>query len=194
MVTPILFSVLIPAIYERLDSLRTLAAELEAQACRYPAHGVEIVSVVDNRAVSIGAKRDAVLRASHGKYVAYVDDDDKVKPDYITEILYAIERHGDVDVITFNQHAYIDSDTPALVQMQLDNENESHNAVAYKRAAWHTCAWRAELAKQFQFPDTSYGEDWAWVKQCNAAAETSYHIDKVLHEYRFNSKLSRAAN
>jgi hypothetical protein len=95
-------------------------------------------------------------------------------------------------VITFNNHSYIDSEVPAEVIMQLGNPNEPYNPKRFLRAAWHTCAWRAELGKQFRFPDNSYGEDWAWAEQCNKAAKSSHHIDGFLHIYRFSSVKTRA--
>ena len=189
---PPVFSVLIPSIFERLDSLRVLTTELERQIEENSLTGVELVSVIDNRIISIGAKRQAVLDASHGRYVAYVDDDDWVLPDYLSSITQAIREHAGVDVITFKQHSYVDSEQPAVVTMQLGNPNEEHNPVAYRRAAWHVNAWRAGLAKQFRFPDAYYSEDWAWAAQCNAAATSSHHLDKALHVYRFSSAKSRA--
>lgn len=187
-----IFSVLIPAIFERTDSLLRLSAELERQIAADSLTGVEIISVLDNRAVSVGAKRDAVLQASHGDYVAFVDDDDWVALNYLSSITAAIREHPGVDVITFQQLAFIDSETPALVTFKLGNPNEDHNPTAYRRAAWHVNAWRADLVKQFHFPDSYYGEDWAWAAQCNAAATTSHHIGEALHQYRFRSELSRA--
>ena len=189
---PILFSVLIPAIFERLDDLKALSTELQRQITESKRDDVEVISVVDNCVVTIGRKREAVLRASHGQFLAYTDDDDWIAPTYIAEITAAIGAHRDVDVVTFNSHAYINSDKPAEVIMQLGNPNEQYSSGRFKRAAWHTCAWRAELAKQFSFPDSSYGEDWAWAKQCNEAAKTEHHLDSFLHIYRFSSDKTRA--
>jgi glycosyltransferase involved in cell wall biosynthesis len=188
----IAFSVLIPAIFERLEDLQKLSAELQRQITAAGRTDVEVVSVVDNCSVSIGYKRNAVLRASHGKFVAFVDDDDWVSPDYIQQIMTAIDAHGDVDVITFNNHSFIDSDTAAEVIMELGNPNQPYNPKRFLRAAWHTCAWRSDIAKTFNFPDSSYGEDWAWAEKCNKSASTTYHIDAFLHIYRFSTAKTRA--
>jgi len=187
-----LFSVLIPAIFERLEDLRALSAELERQCAEGGFTDIEVLSVVDNRQRSIGLKREAVLQASRGEYVAFCDDDDWVLPEYLSAIRGAILAHRGVDVITLKQHSYIDCDAPATVIQQLGNPNEEHNPKEYRRAAWHVCAWRAALVKPFHFPDSSYSEDWAWAAQCNAAAKTSHHLDKALHVYRYSSQKSRA--
>jgi len=186
------FSILIPAIFERLDRLAKLTTFLQGQidAGKYP---VEIISVVDNRIVTVGEKRQMVLDASHGDYVAFVDDDDWVEPNYVSAIVEAIEANMGVDVITFDNYSFIESNPRATISMRLGNPNDQINFNGItRRAAWHTCVWRSDLALRSKFPVSSYGEDWVWAEPLNALAKTEHHIDKVLHHYIFNREVSRA--
>lgn len=194
------FSILIPAIFERLDRLKTLVGHLEDQFTSQDR--VEIISVVDNRIVTIGEKRQLVLDSSHGDYVAFVDDDDSISIHYVQSILAAIKVSPGVDVITFNNISNIENHKSICVNMRLKQQNEQArfddvdgaSMPVIKRAAWHTCAWRADLAKQVKFPATSYGEDWAWAEKLNELAQTEHHIPQQLHHYFFKATVSRAAN
>lgn len=193
------FSVLIPAIFERIDRLKALAENLESQIGSAWPPQVEIVSVIDNRIVSIGEKRQRVLDASTGRYVAFVDDDDFVSPDYIQSILEAIRAHPGVDVITFNNSSVIENHKPITINMRLGQENEqvrfddeSEIPPVIRRAAWHTCAWKGSLARMFTFQPVNYGEDWLWAKNLNLTAKTEHHIDRCLHRYVYSKDVSRA--
>lgn len=154
---------------------------------------VEILYLLDNKKRSVGAKRQALLDIANGDYVAYVDDDDEVAPEYCESILSAIEGSPEKpDVVTFDQVANIAGNL-GQVRFGLGNPNDDFNPDAITlRNAWHVCAWRRELAQQFKFPDLMDGEDWAWAEQLCAVAKTSAHINKVLHFYTFNPKTTEA--
>lgn len=212
---PIL-SILTPAVPSRLEALGELCAGLAGQIGDLP---VEHLVLFDNKRRSVGLKRDALLRSARGKYVAFVDDDDDVGGNYISELLKAAE--SDPDVITFLQHATVNGRS-GLVEFKLGNPNEqfknwdkecdncsadlnitddscpncgSHKTsrVITKRNAWHVCAWRRSLAIQSHFPDNSYGEDWAFAeKLCRLPGLRSVHVDEILHFYRHDSKTTEA--
>lgn len=194
------FSILIPAIFERLGLLEKLYSQLRYQIREEKRDDIEIVSVLDNCAVSIGEKRQAVLDCSHGDYVAFVDDDDSVSDGYIHQIIQAIDVHSGVDVITFDATSFIEQHQPIITNMRLGQANEEvwfddaqgAPRPVIKRGAWHMCAWRSGLAKSVRFPDINYGEDWAWAGQLNQKAKTEHHIDEALHVYVYKKSVSRA--
>lgn len=189
------FSILIPAIFERLHVLGKLVAELEKQISDENWSGVEIISVVDNRIVTVGEKRQMVLDASHGEYVAFVDDDDWVAPTYVSEIMRAIKEQDPVDVITFDNKSWIEDHAPVIIRMNLRAANEQVQFPGgAQRAAWHTCAWNAKIAKAAKFPKINYGEDWKWAEQLNQLAVTEHHIPLPLHHYIYKQKSSRATS
>lgn len=154
---------------------------------------VEVLYLLDNKKRSVGAKRQALLDIAQGEYIAYVDDDDDVAPEYCESILKAIATAPEKpDVVTFDQIANIAGNV-GQVRFGLGNPNDDFNPDAItRRNAWHVCAWRRELAKQYTFPDLMDGEDWAWAEQLCAAAKTSVHIYAVLHFYHFNPKTTEA--
>lgn len=184
--TPLL-SILTPAVPSRFEQLQKLCAELQKQIRDRP---VEHLVLLDNKRRSVGLKRDALLRSARGEYVAFVDDDDMVSPYYVSAILAHIDSAP--DVITFDQLATVDG-VSSTVNFRLGEDNQPFcpRGITH-RAAWHVCAWRRSLAIQSRFPDTSYGEDWAFAAPLNRIAEVEVHIPQILHYYRHSSKTTEA--
>ena len=184
---PIL-SILTPAVQSRMAQLAMLCDELARQI---GGQAVEHLALLDNKRRTVGEKRDALLRAARGAYVAFVDDDDWISPDYVAELVKAASERP--DVITFNQHCIVNA-TQFEVQFKLGNPNEVPNgAGTIKRNAWHVCPWKRTLAIQSRFPASNYGEDWAFAAPlCAIPGLREVHISKVLHYYRHSSETTEA--
>jgi hypothetical protein len=164
-----------------------LCAKINAQTGDKP---VEHLVLIDNKRRTVGEKRDALLRASQGDYVAFVDDDDDISHDYVEEILKAAQRQP--DVITFMQKASVNGSV-ANVEFRLGNKNEAFApGITIKRNAWHVCAWRRTLAIQSHFPPINYGEDWAFAAPLCEFAKSEIHIDRILHFYKHSSNGTQA--
>jgi hypothetical protein len=65
------------------------------------AHGahVEILINKDNKEISVGAKRQQLLKDSEGNWIVFFDDDDKPYEGYITKVVQAIQSNTDADCI-----------------------------------------------------------------------------------------------
>lgn len=131
--------------------------------------------------LSIGFKRDALLRRAEGKYVCYLDSDEHISPDYVETLLRL--SCEDKDVCTFRSLAKL-ANNWALVDMSMKNENEQINPFGItRRKPWHVCPVRREFAQLYNFDDKSYGEDWDWFEQVLKHCETEAHVDKIIHGY-----------
>ena len=144
---------------------------------------VEVLVLTDNRAMSIGTKRNALTAASSGDSVIFVDDDDDVPDDYVDELLAATETGK--DVITFlMQYCY--NGTPVRITEQ-SLRYPLHGVIVgpelSKITPHHTSAIRRDIATQLRFQDSSYGEDRDWARQLQAIARTEHIIDRVLYIY-----------
>lgn len=184
----IALSVLVPSIPSRFDKFQRIFAKLQNQA---DGRDVEILGLFDNKKRSIGLKRDALVQASVGRYVAFVDDDDNISPDYILRILQAMQT--DPDVITFKQNCIVDGEQ-CLVDFDLNHaENEEFTpGGSIKRLPFHVCAFRGDIARKYHFPDSMYGEDWEWCVQVLQDVKTQHKIDEVLHIYIYDSQVTEA--
>lgn len=192
-----LLSILIPSIPERIEKAMKLYNKLLAQIGDEP---VEVLLLMDNRKRSIGAKRNDLKDMAKGLYWAFCDDDDDISDNYIERIIDSIisnqldsSTNLMPDVITFNQIANINN-VPYPVKFGLNNDNEELNEQLTLRQPFHVCAWLNEKFKDCKFGDSNYGEDAIFVQQACSIATVEYHIDEVLHIYKFNSDLSRAEN
>ncbi|MDD5351278.1 MAG: glycosyltransferase [Chthoniobacteraceae bacterium] len=183
-----ILSILTPAVPSRLEQLGKLCRELEHQIGDIE---VEHLVLLDNKRRTVGEKRDALLRAARGDYVAFVDDDDWITPEYITALVCAVAT--DPDVITFLQIAQVNG-AQSVIEFKLGNPNDpfrpSHTT---RRNAWHVCAWRRRLAILSSFPASNYGEDWAYASRlCAIPGLTEVHIPRVLHEYHHSTETTEA--
>lgn len=183
-----ILSILTPAVPSRWAQLQKLSDEISRQIEGWP---VEHLILMDNKKRTVGEKRDALLRAARGQYVAFVDDDDWIAPNYTAEIIDAAE--SGVDVITFLQRATV-NDIESTIEFRLGNPNEGFKPGGItRRNAWHVCAWRRQRAVLSHFPATNYGEDWAFAAPlCGIAGLKELHIPKILHHYRHSTATTEA--
>jgi len=194
------FSILIPAIPERIDLLTRLLAKLNPQTEKQP---VEVIVLMDNKKRPLGDKRNLMMRECQGKFLAHLDDDDSISDDYVSSILTTLDDNPETDVVCFQQRADLGDKMPYTVHTSLAFENEDSNiakkkvngkTVEYrpdiKRKPWHWCVWRTEIARKGVFPCEFYAEDWLWLQQVIPLCQTEVQIKKILHYYYYNKQVS----
>jgi len=189
-------SILTPTIPSRMFTERDAANPSDLHGLHMTLEGqieglpVEWLSLCDNRARSIGGKRQALVDIARGKYIAFCDDDDVISPDYVSKLLAAAESNA--DVITFRQRA-IYNGLESEVHFGINNQDGpfTPNGITL-RAPWHVCAWRRDVVRGCQFGLSNYGEDLEWCLQARKRIRTAYHIDSVLHTYRHDAATTAA--
>lgn len=195
----IALSILMPAVVDR-DS-RALCLEITT-TIKQEGLPFEFLVLTDNRQRSTGLKRQALMDMARGQYVMHLDDDDGLAPDALKQIADAM-AHTDFtpEVISFDSEATIDGANPFRVRTRMDHENEQATTVNgqwvdIRRKPWHWCAWKRNFveAAGARFPDGYIDEDAYWLRQlwsCDIDIG-EYHINEVLHFYRYNSKTTLA--
>jgi glycosyltransferase involved in cell wall biosynthesis len=147
---------------------------------------VEVLTLKDNKKRTIGAKRNALLQAAQGRYVAFVDDDDWVADEYIRDLLEAATHRP--DVIVFPVDCKIPSKTKGELtgvvesSVHFPNEQFKNGGVTRRKPIQIHC-WRRELAKTAIFPDTSRGEDFKWAEQLWNQVTKEVRVDNALYLY-----------
>jgi glycosyltransferase involved in cell wall biosynthesis len=164
--------------------------EITAQAQGLP---VEILLLLDNKARSVGLKRDALVQSSRGEYVAFVDDDDDVDHNYIELILDAASSHP--DVIVFDTLVSLNDGPIVRCSHDLDFPNDQYNPAGFRRGAWQMHAWRGDLARSVHFPDNVHAqaEDWPWCEALGKLARSSVKIPRALYFYRYSDASTEAS-
>ena len=184
-------SILTPTIPGREKQLHALQTRIEVQSSALKSSGqVEHLVLSDNRTRSIGAKRQALLDIARGQYIAFVDDDDDISDNYVTELLTAAASGA--DVITFLQAASYNG-LESTVHFRLGQGDHSFVPDGItNRDAWHVNAWRRSRVAHCQFGESNYGEDLVWCQQARRMAQTTVHIPKILHFYRHEAATTAA--
>lgn len=198
--TPII-SILMPTIPQRRHKFYNLKRELFKQQQEVsiinPELGtIEILHDDTKRflegGITVGKKRDNLLRRATGIYVCWLDDDDDVSHHYVRTLLELAKTN--YDCLTFRSVYKCDT-YQCVIEMKVGNPNEDAgpNKIV-KRAVWHVCPFKREFAIQYSFPDKNNAEDWDYMKQVQHHFVSSAHTDKVLHYYQHSAKVSEVDN
>lgn len=188
----VLFTVMILSIPSRIEKYYLpLQEHLEKQVKN---GAVEILTLIDNKSMTIGEKRQSLLNAARGRWVGFLDDDDMVSDDYVESLTKAmIEKPA--DVITFDQHCTVNGEEFA-VNFKVGNPHEpfvpGSGIPMIKRPPYHMCFWHSKIAKNIQFRQSSYGEDLDWISRMLPYVTSETHIDKMLHYYRYSDSTSES--
>jgi len=192
----VLFTIMILSIPSRLDKLKELYTKLEDQIGDRT--DVEVLCLVDNKSQTIGEKRNVLLNASRGNFVACLDDDDMISDDYIQTICTNLESNQDIDVLCFEQHCVINGEE---VMVSFDMKNKTNDPLVrdengkfktMNRPPWHMCVWNSEIAKNTPFKNSSWGEDWDWCSRMIPKVKKQLKLLDILHYYRYNDTESES--
>jgi len=187
---PKLWSILICTLEERKESFERIYKKLQSQIIDSKLAGeIEILFFCDNRKVSVGFKRNALLQQSSGEYVCFIDDDDDVHDRYISMIYEKLEQKPDcvslVGIITtngINPEKFVHS-------IQYNNKYCQENGIYY-RPPNHLNPIKKSIAIQFLFPESNYGEDKSWTLRLaeSKLLKTEAVIDEPYYFYQYNGK------
>jgi glycosyltransferase involved in cell wall biosynthesis len=188
---PIL-SILICSVESRRPKLEALLACLHAQvAALADPSSVEVIDLIDNKEITIGEKRNKLLDMATGKYIVFIDDDDRVWGDYITKILKATE--SDPDAIGISGIITWDLKNPKMFRHSLDHGKECPIIQdVCNKPPWHICPIRATIAKSKRFEHISFGEDARWAMEVIDLIKTCTHIPDPIYYYDYRMQGSES--
>jgi glycosyltransferase involved in cell wall biosynthesis len=147
-----------------------------------------------DEALSYGGKRNALMNAALGDYVAFFDDDDEPHPDYLGCILAAIAQRPDVVGFKVACYGYANGCKspeimePADVSIRYKGWANDQNGFKYVRYPHHLAPTKREHAMAIGYRG-HYGEDHDYSMRMEASGrlKTEVHIDEFLYIYRFDS-------
>jgi hypothetical protein len=186
-----ILSILIPSTYDRAEMLKTLLQELYKQINECMASDeVEVLTLIDDKKMPTGTKRNLLLQKCTGKYSVFIDSDDWVYEYYIKEILSAVQ--SDCDALGIN--GIITTNGGDLKQWFIAKDNPYRAAIingkeVYLRYPNHITIIRTSISKQFMFPDVWSGEDYHWCTQIHQSGliKTETIIEKPMYHYRYST-------
>jgi len=182
-----LLSLLIPTMTSRQQVFTQLyeALQIQIRTSQW-ASEVEILIELDGGEASIGQKRNALVGRASGLFVAFIDDDDLVSPDYVDLICSAITREPKIDCIGIKGVITFRGSHPQEFFYSLRYTEFYSKNHTYFRPPYHLNPMRREIAVRYRFLDVSYSEDFEWAEQIrrDRALINEEFIDSVLYYYR----------
>jgi len=185
-------SILICTTETRVNNfLPVIVQELALQSKDLP---VEVLYLGDNKKRSVGQKRNDLIDLAQGEYFTFVDDDDRVAPTYVKDILKQIEKQP--DLITFYAFRMHNGKNDRIVMYDFRYPKDENKEGRYQRMPNHLMCWRKEAVKDFRFIASNYGEDSDWAKRIKTQAKIKkvVEIKKVLYYYDFNINTTETQN
>lgn len=153
---------------------------------------VEVRCYPDDGENKIGTKRNHLLNKANGKYIAFIDDDDRISDNYFKLLFEGIEKG--VDCCSLKGIITENGSNPLVFEHSIKYKeyktNEDSNPIRYERYPNHLNVIKASIAKQFKFPEVNHGEDTDWATQIfnSGLIRTEHYIDDVIYYYDWRSK------
>lgn len=149
---------LIPTMPKRLAMREKLFAALMPQLARWP----QASYFCDEGTGSIGHKRQRMIRAATADYVAFVDDDDMVAPDYLDRIMPLLDRRPDTVGVTVYVTINGDPWQPSPLFRHSLRFADKWQWRTTERTPHHLCPTRRDLCLRSEFPDLMWDEDYSY--------------------------------
>ena len=180
-------SLLVCGLASRLNLRTTLLAELERQRLAVAPLAAEVRVLTDEGQMILGDKRNQMVRESTGEYVAFIDDDDWIAPDYLECILRLL--YCQPDVVTFPVEVTLDDGPPKPCYYSIRFPDQGECETHYWRWPNHLCVIRRELVLKHPFPSIRFGEDTEFAKLIRPALKNQLTFaHHPLYYYRYHSE------
>lgn len=174
--------VLICTLESRSALLARLRSELTAQRTKYGLP-VGIVTSCDRGLAAIGAKRQLLLEKSRADYVVFVDDDDRIAPDYLSRIIEALKENP--DCIGIQGVMTTDGKSPHLFEHSIRHPHwHTRNGVHY-RTPNHLNPVRRTLAIQTGFQPLRVAEDRDYSERLRPLLKTEVFLSGPIYFYDY---------
>lgn len=174
--TSIDLSILICHLYTR--DVGPLLKKLKLQTDNRP---VEIIVNGDNGELTIGSKRNELIRAAKGNYICFIDDDDDVSCDYTSSILSAIEKKP--DVIGIEGEITFDNKKTKFYH-SIDYQGWYTGIDGFYRTPNHLNPVKKSIAENIMFPEIDFGEDRKYSDRLIRVVKSEVYIDRQIYFYR----------
>ncbi len=184
-----IISILICSLYERAAMLSKLLRELYIQIEENNASDkVEILTFIDSKELTTGAKRNKLYTDATGKYSMSIDDDDWIPHYFISELLKAAESDADCFSIcgTITTNGQDEKEWYISIHYSYCAKIVNSKEI-YLRYPNHITPIKTEIARQVKFPEQTIGEDYVFATELHnkGLLKTECKISKPMYFYHF---------
>lgn len=177
-------SILVPTVPSRIELFYVkIMKELLKQIEPYK-NEIELISLFDNKKRSIGKKRQEMINLAQGEYIVFIDDDDRISDDYVSQIMTKLSENPDTDCIVFDSICRVNGGINKLCKYGIEFEyGDINDGLEWRGKPAHTMVYAASIVKNHQYTDMGSGEDYNWVKRAYLDIKNQTRINKVLYYY-----------
>ena len=179
-------SILIPTVPGREKTFEALLAKLQRMVERDGMDCVEIITAKDDKTLSIGEKRNRMVKAASGRYIVFIDDDDDVPESYVAKILEAAATRPDCITFWVKCENYPARGRHKFAHVSIKNEGWSEKPDVFLRTPNHITPVLREIALKCPFPDKRFSEDYAYSMTIRKHLKTEVFIDAEMYVYHIS--------
>lgn len=180
-----LLTIAIPTIETRRHKFAALlsAIEVQIEACKAE-ELVEVIFEIDNKEISIGAKRQKLINRASGKYLVQIDDDDTIARYFVAEVLKATE--SDADCIGYYEQIHHNRKLSIITNRAKEWSDKMAFGADFVRTPFFKNPIKTEICKMVGCADLRFGEDEDFAKRVKPHIKTEHFIDKIMYHYRYS--------
>ncbi len=182
----ILLTVVVPSMASRMGSLYGVLEDLFKQAEGKP---VEVLCLLDNKKSNLSEKRNQAISQAKGRFISFVDDDDKIEPDYVDSLLGSIDANPKADCIVFDVLVHGYTSKPKLCKYGIEYQH-GENEDSYLRKPNHVMAYRTEISRSHKYRAdlSALTEDTEWAERASKDIQSQARVEKTLYHYFYDPK------
>ena len=173
------------------DSLKTqkLLSNLTYQT---QGKSVQIAYLGDNKRMTVGAKRNLLMKIALGERLIFVDDDDRISDNYVDKLLEYCEYPEDCIGIgvEYTQNGTNKKIYDFSFKKNINTRTKKGQAIA-GRMPNHLCLWKREVALRIRFPEISLGEDHKWAESQILKDYSLRIMPEILYYYDYNKETTQ---
>jgi len=185
---PIKLSILVATIPNRINNYyQMMMNNLIEQVKAYD--DVELISFFDNKKRTIGRKRNDMVKLAQGEYIVFIDDDDRVSPEYVKEIMTALYENPNTDCVVFDVLSSTNGGIPVYSKYGIEYNFgyvQIDNRLEWRSLPTHIMVYKSEICKKYGFGDVASVEDTDFIIKAFREIKEQTRINKILYFYDAN--------
>ena len=185
-----LLTILIPTVVGREAEFDKLKGDIDLQCTILGGYDeVEILSLKDNKEITIGEKRERLYSMANGLFSWMIDDDDSISPDAIQTILSVIQDNPNIPCITFRENCTMNGEYKSSNHsIKYEKWADNFDGYDYVRCPFYKDVIRTDIAKSVPFEYVRYNEDEKFSMAIKPLLTDEAHIDKEIYFYIYEPK------